>query len=651
MLRSIVVAAIVLSFPCLALAELPEGWLKSWRDPAAADRPLQIVHGIPGPRANLEGMRYYRDLGLGGVVCNVAFDNYLRSEDNWRNLVSAIEACKALGLVVWLYDEEGYPSGEAGGLVLEKNPEYEAIELAYDPSQPEPFMIRPSYEHAHAANNYHAARRCPNLIDDRAMRSFIELTHEAYRQRLGGYFGDTIHAMFTDEPSLMAVNLGQLPESVRQKVRVVDPLDPAVKPLPSVPWSYDLPERYRDRFGEDLAAQQQSLFTGDTESDRRVRRQFWSLIADLIAERYFGAIQDWCRANQLAASGHTLHEHSIIHHVPLEGNAIKVLSRMDIPGLDMLSSEPLSLARHGWLTPALPSSAAMLNGRRRVMTEVSDFSQKMGNAGPASLADMQATAAWQAVWGVTDFTLYYSPRDRSEEDYRAYGEYVGRLNAVLKPASLESEVLLYYPIYDLWAEYLPVGKPLDMASQSARARQIVESFNRLGTLLSRAQVPFGVIDHEHLIRAAVERDGHFSLGGHRFHTLVLPAGVELPAEAAAMVDRLRQAGGRVIEDGQGEAYRDAGKLADAVRPTERFVPSADGLVLGRFVRDRRRVLLMLNAATTPYSGRLDSASPGAWTVLNPASGEISPATKDGEGRITIELGSRQALLLVEDTAP
>lgn len=650
MLRSIVVAAIVLSFPCLALAELPEGWLKSWRDPAAADRPLQIVHGIPGPRANLDGMRYYRDLGLGGVVCNVAFDNYLRSEDNWRNLVSAVEACKALGLVVWLYDEEGYPSGEAGGLVLEKNLEYEAIELAYDPSQPEPFIIRPSYEHAHAANNYHAARRCPNLIDDRAMRSFIELTHEAYRERLSAHFGDTIHAMFTDEPSLMAVNLGQLPESVRQKVRVVDPLDPAVKPLPSVPWSYDLPQRYRERFGEDIASQQQSLFTGDSPADRRMRRQFWSLIADLIAERYFGAIQDWCRANQLAASGHTLHEHSIIHHVPLEGNALKVLSRMDIPGLDMLSSEPLGLARHGWLTPALPSSAAMLNGRRRVMTEVSDFSQKMGNAGPASLADMQATAAWQAVWGVTDFTLYYSPRDRSEEDYRAYAEYVGRLNAVLKPASLESEVLLYYPIYDLWAEYLPVGKPLDMASQSARAREIVESFNRLGTLLSHAQVPFGVIDHEHLARAAVEPDGRWSLGGHRFHTLVIPASVELPPEAAAMVDRLRQAGGRVIEDGQGEAYRDAGKLADAVRPTERFVPSADGLVLGRFVRDGRRVLLVLNAATTPYSGHLASARPGAWTLLNPASGEISPATKDSEGQVTMELGPRQALLLVEDAA-
>jgi hypothetical protein len=228
---------------------------------------------------------------------------------------------------------------------------------------------------------------------------------------------------------------------------------------------------------------------------------------------------------------------------------------------------------------------------------------------------------------------------------------VGRLNAALKPASLESEVLLDSPIYDLWAEYLPVGKPLDMASQSARAREIVESFTRLGTLLSRAQVPFGVIDHEHLGRAAVERDGQFSLGGHRFHTLVLPAGVELPAEAAAMVDRLRQAGGRVIEDGHGEAYRDAGKLGDAVKPTERLVPSADGLVLGRFVRDGRRVLLMLNAATTPYSGHLASARPGAWTLLNPASREISPAAKDSEGQVAIDIGPREALLLVEDAAP
>ena len=66
-------------------------------------------------------MQDYRDRGLGGVVCNVAFQGYLDSDQNWRNLVAVVEACHELGMVVWIYDEQGYPSGAAGGLVLKEN--------------------------------------------------------------------------------------------------------------------------------------------------------------------------------------------------------------------------------------------------------------------------------------------------------------------------------------------------------------------------------------------------------------------------------------------------------------------------------------------------------------------------------------------------
>jgi hypothetical protein len=239
----------------IAAEDLPSTWQSSWQSPPAGDRPLQIVHGIPTARASVEGMQYYRDRGLGGIVCNVAFDQYLQSEANWKMLEQCIAACRELGLIVWLYDEEGYPSGAAGGLVLAKDAQYEAAEMAYDPAREEPFVLRRAYEYTHASNNYHAARRYANLIDDRAARCFVEITHEAYRQRLEPFFGETVQALFTDEPSLIAVNLGQIPEPARSRVRVADPLDPNVPSLPSVPWCYDLPDRYRERYGQDLMPQ------------------------------------------------------------------------------------------------------------------------------------------------------------------------------------------------------------------------------------------------------------------------------------------------------------------------------------------------------------------------------------------------------------
>jgi len=439
-------------------SRLPPTWMTAWNAPAAADRPLQIVHEIDLAGRLPEGMNqllpsstpdgiarqsleYYQQRGLGGLVCNVSFRDYLQSEENWEKLVRSVEACRDLGFNVWIYDELGYPSGGAGGLVVARNREFVAQELAYDGSQWDPFILLPAYEFTHASNNYHAARRYANLMDDRAIRCFLEVTHEAYFHHLGPLFGPTVQAMFTDEPSLIAVNIGQIPEDVRRQVKVVDPLDPNIKMLPRVPWCYDLADRYRERFGQDLLAQRHSLFQGDTITDRQVRTQFWSLVADLVADRYFGALELWCEQHGVVSSGHGLWEEAILHHVPLVGNGLKCLGRMQVPGLDLLSSDPEAVNHTGWLTAGLPASAARLNGRRRVMTEVSDFSQKMGGQGPAKLAEMQATAAWQATWDVTEFTLYYSTADREADEFRQYGDFVGRLNAILKPAVPAPQVI------------------------------------------------------------------------------------------------------------------------------------------------------------------------------------------------------------------
>ena len=259
-----------------------------------------------------------------------------------------------------------------------------------------------------------------------------------------------------------------------------------------------MPQQYQSRYHQDLLTHRQSLFTGDSAEDHQVRQQFWALIADLIADRYFGQLETWCAAHGVASSGHTLVEESLIHQVAVEGNGLKALSRMQIPGLDMLSSDPEVVIYVGWLTAGLPYSAATLTGQRRVMTEVSDFQQKQGAKQPANLAAMQATAAWQATWGVTDFTLYYGLQDRPQDKYQAYGDFVGRLNAILKPATQQPLVLLYYPVYDLWSEYIPVAQPLSLDSQSERAKKIVGSFMRLGQTLQRNQIPFALIDHEFL---------------------------------------------------------------------------------------------------------------------------------------------------------
>ena len=624
--------------------ELPAEWMAAWLEPPAEMRPLQIVHGVPAQQAHSGGMLAFKELGLGGIVCNVDFKDYMTSNVHWETLLRAIEACRETGLVVWLYDEDGYPSGAAGGLVLKQNCDFEALALTFDPSRPEPFELRPSYEYTHASNNYYAARRYPNLIDEQAMHCFIEVTHEAYWSRLKDHFGTAIKAFFTDEPSLMAVNIGELPSDAKAKVRVIDPLDAEVKPLPSVPWVRDLPEQYRRRYGQDIIEVRRSLFEGNDESNRRTRRQFWELISDLIAQRYFGQIRQWAKAHGVASSGHTLWEETPLHHMPLEGNALKVLGQMDIPGLDMLSSDPQAVLYSGWLTATLPASAAILNGGRQVMTEVSDFSQTMAGKEPVSSDDMRATAAWQAALGVTEFTLYYNYRQRERQIYKQYCDYVGRLNALLREAQPAPAVLLYYPIYDLWAEYVPVAEKLTLESQSERMRQIVGSFMKLGQQMVREQISFALIDHELLAQADVH-DKAIWIAGRRFEALVLPALVELPVSAAKVVERLRAAGGKILLDkSSGQGMDD--DLLSGVYANGRLAESNDRIVVGRFSRQGRDILVVVNIAAEPYAGNISIQDGTRWLVARPDSGKIEPVKTDHSGKIALSLPSRGAVLLI-----
>jgi len=81
-------------------APLPATWQAAWQQPASGDRPLQIIHQIDPKRSSPAGMKYYQDLGLGGAVTNVGFDQYLVSEENWQKLVAGVESFANAGMNV-----------------------------------------------------------------------------------------------------------------------------------------------------------------------------------------------------------------------------------------------------------------------------------------------------------------------------------------------------------------------------------------------------------------------------------------------------------------------------------------------------------------------------------------------------------------------
>ena len=670
---------LVLSFSLLKpadSADTPADLQKQFQNPPAAYRPLQIIHGFDGfiaseypghpmNKAFLDrlfqnttapgeaGMPSLKDAlrkslselkqsGLGGVVCNVGFRDYLRDENQWKLFDLALEVCKDLGLRVWIYDEEGYPSGSAGGLVLEKNPAFEAQELILDDQEKTKYRIRPAYEGTHASNNYHLARRYPNLLDADADRMFIALTHDAYARHCRSYFGSMIEAFFTDEPSMIACSLGQIPESARKTVPIHDPLDPTIQRVPSVPWVHDLPAQFQARYGYDVTTKISALFSGDSEAERKVRRDYWSLVSERLRERYFDAIEKWCRNQGVASSGHTLGEESLAQHPALNGNPLRNLLAMDIPGIDILSSNPSQVFGGYAITGTLATSAAYLKGVRRVMSETSDHSEQM-NHHPVTLEEMCATAAWQFALGVTDLTLYYGRQNRSPQDYARYCDFVGRMGTLLTPAKRVVRVALYYPINDLWAWYRPTAEPLTPGTQPEMLRKISQSFTECCSQLLREGISFCWVDADHLAQAQI-RGKQIAVGNALFDAVALPLTDQIPEPAQKQLQALQAAGGTWVTLTQPDWRKQLSAYKAANLTSEQ-----PGCLSARFTRNHSDILVFVNTTSKPWKGTtlVVDAAKASWQRFMDGSITPLPSFKPKEtNSIEIQLSPYEAVALI-----
>jgi len=281
--------------------------------------------------------------------------------------------------------------------------------------------------------------------------------------------------------------------------------------------------------------------------------------------------------------------------------------------------------------------------RRKVMTEVSDFVAQLEHRPHANLTAMQATAAWQAALGVTEFTLYYQLDLLPPGVDRGYTDYVGRLNAVLRSAQPEYRVLLYYPIRDLWAEYLPMAQPLSLTGQTRAAEALFTSFLNLGRAFLRQQTSFALADHEALAQARIER-GRLRLGRGSFEALALPAGAELPPLPRQVTAWCRGRGHLLQVQDPGTLA--AKELAAKVSHELVLDPAGPQIVVGRFTRDGRVIVLAVNVGQQDYAGR--AALPGAQELesWDPASGAIAAQPVGTRGQFDLALAAHSAIFLV-----
>ena len=586
--------------------------------------PLQIVHdfefvalNLPEDYKKIKAMKGEEKLaymekrlvslcnrGYGGVVLNTDFKNYLCDEGELDIICRAAERAKTLGLRVWIYDEQYYPSGGAGGLTLMGHPELEPLGLACLSREwesdgkmplriPSPyghselkyalyapmadgvadfskvteaasckdlsgglaldlpcgsykvwcFFFRGIYEQSYLCRAYRASRRYINIFNSEAIDRFYQVTFaDGYEKHLSGRLGDTVEAVFTDEPHFPPyAEFDGVPGTAYSSYSEYDAPVEGIKMYPYLPWIPDLPERYEKRYGEALIPLLVHLFD-DTERSREVRCKFYQLLSEVGKEGFVENYRDKLALRGVKLGGHYYVEETIDSHPLLFGDILEHLGAMAIPGCDNLKSAPEAL-RH-CLASKLASSAAHIAGKDKVMIEASNMNDSDQSL---TLEKLKGAASMMFVHGVNIITSYYGENVLPPEEMAAYARHVGALASLFEGGKYRVHALLYYPFEQMAAKAKPFG-----TDGNFKFDEDTSELGKTAAALMSEQVCFDIINRKGLLSCRV-CDGYLeTANGELIRAVVLPKIDWVDGEVAKKLEAAVRCGVAVITPGARE---------------------------------------------------------------------------------------------------
>ncbi len=292
---------------------------KLFMDPPSEYRsaPLWVWH----ERITEEGidfqMKEFKEVGIGGVFVHPRpglLTEYL--SDEWFKLFDyTVQKGKELDMKVWIYDENSYPSGFAGGHVPAEMPDsYQhgtglsleiQEQLSVVPSDTIEVVLKKAdggfkdvtaaidKEKGNAGTYYVFRRTYPgkspwyggftyvDLLYKGVTEKFLELTMTKGYERNIADFGKTLPGVFTDEPNLEA----------------------ALASGSIMRWTPDLWDAFQKRWAYDLKINLPSLVE-ETGNWKKVRHDYYELILELFLDRWAKPWSKYCDEKGLLWTGH-----------------------------------------------------------------------------------------------------------------------------------------------------------------------------------------------------------------------------------------------------------------------------------------------------------------------------------------------------------
>ncbi len=553
-------------------------------------KPFWAWNGKLDKNELLKQIDIIKEMGFGGFFMHSRTGletEYLGEE--WFELINACsDHAKEEGLEAWLYDEDRWPSGSAGGIVTREE-KYRAsflqMELYGKESrkacqwenavavfavtlkegmlllerevekttflQEEEVLVAFYIKESECREVYNGYTYLDTMQQE-AVEKFIEATHEKYAQNCGERLGKDIQGIFTDEPHRGAL-FSTFSEGREN----------------AVPFTPGLFETFEERFGYDLKEKLPELFLKTAGSGlSRVTRDYIELCQELFLENFAVPIQSWLRKKNMLFTGHVLHEDSLTAQTAMQGSLMRFYEYMDYPGVDVLSEGN----RCYWIVKQVVSVARQLN-KKWVLSEL------YGCTGwQMSLQDYKYAGDWQALFGITlrcPHLSWYTMKGEAKRDYPAsifhqsawYREYAcledyfSRIHVLMTEGTADCSLLVLNPIESVWARAY-AGAFEVLSARDEEIQRLEKQYTEVFERLVRRRIDFDYGEEDILSRHGRVEAGVLLVGECSYRKVLIAGMDTMRASTLALLQEFNKQGGQLIFLGEAPKFID-------VRPSEK----------------------------------------------------------------------------------
>jgi hypothetical protein len=481
--------------------------------------------------------------------------------DNWFELFRyAVDKGKELGMKIWIYDENSYPSGFGGGHVPFEMPEsynqgqgLEMLKAETFPGNTDKIFICLKEENGsfqditsslpdekgkkgkyylftktyNKKSDWYGGFSYVDLLYKGVTQKFIDVTMKGYEKSVGSEFGKTVQGTFTDEPQI------ESPGGIR--------------------WTPDLFDVFKEQWHYDLRTVLPSLFeeTGDW---KRVRHNYTQTLLNLFIERWSRPWNAYCESKGLKFTGHYW-EHEW-PNMRFGGDNMAMYAWHQVPAIDMLFNQwddSTSQAQFGNVRSVKElASVANQAGRERKLSETYG-----GSGWDLTFTDMKRNGDWEYALGVNlmnQHLTYFSMAGARKYDYPPTFDYhepwwdnykylnthYARLSLALSSGKQKNDILILEPTTSCWLYESYIQK-------DKKSSEIGQNFQTFITKLEKSHVEYDLGSEQILKDMGSVSGDKFIVGHSSYSRVVIPPLTEnLDQSTFSLLEKFVSDGGMLI---------------------------------------------------------------------------------------------------------